>query len=90
MIFVSSNLHKLNLISLFDLKTNIPYYAVYSLVDHCPTILRREHQVIQQNRNIVTLMSIFAHPPFYYAASGGEYNPKRLKIVDVFVMVEYR
>lgn len=69
-----------------DLKKQrvIPYFLEHSvniLVKNGPSVFRRKYQMVEQNRDIVTLVNVFAHSLFLAdAASGGELNPKGLRI----------
>ena len=78
MIFVRSYLQKLHLITLLDFKTYIPELHVYLFIKHRTTVFRRKNKMIEQHCNIMTLVDILTHPPSL-AASGGEFDPQRLK-----------
>lgn len=78
MIFVRSYFQKLHLITLLDFKTYIPELHVYLFIKHRTTVFRRKNKMIEQHCNIMTLVDILTHPPSL-AASGGEFDPQRLK-----------
>ena len=63
MVFVGTNLQKLNLIPICYLKTDFLQYFVYMWIENRSPVFRRKHQVIQQYRDIVTLMNVLAHEP---------------------------
>ena len=61
-IFVRSNFQKLDLVPLFDSKARLFEYLVNLFIDYSPSVLRRKHDVVQQYRDVVTLVYVFAHP----------------------------
>lgn len=77
MIPVSPNLDKLDLIALFNLNANFLENPIDFLIKYRTSVFRGKHQVVQQHRNIVTLVQILAHASILrHAASGGELNPE--------------
>jgi len=60
-ILVYPDFQKLYLIALLDLQANIANHFIHSSVKYRPSILRRKHHVVQQNRYIVALMLVLAH-----------------------------
>ena len=60
MILVCPNLKKMNLISLLDFQTNILQRFVNSFAQHNLSILRRTNKMVQQYRNIVRFVYVFA------------------------------
>lgn len=49
-------LHKLHLVALLDVQTNVLDRAIYCLVEHDSPVLGRQNQMIDQYRNIMALM----------------------------------
>ena len=62
MIFIRSNFKEFHLISCLNGKADLLENFIHLLVKHCPTILGRQHKMVQKDRDIVTLMDIVAHP----------------------------
>src|SRR3954468_9274361 len=62
MIPVRADLEKLELIAGLKLQAHFPQHLVDQAIDHHPPILGREHQVVEQHRDVVTLVDIAAHP----------------------------
>ena len=62
MVLVCSDLHKLQRIALGNPQTYFREYLTHSLVKYCSSLLRRKDQVVRQNRNIMTLVYVLAHP----------------------------
>src|SRR4030042_3310392 len=83
MIFVCPNFKKMNLISLLKLQTDFFQSHIYCLVKHYSSILCRTNKMIQEYRNIVRFMYIFALAHIYkdinYAASSGELTPNKIR-----------
>jgi len=81
MIFVCPNFKKMNLVPLFILQTNIFQCHVYNLTHYYSSVLRWTNIMVQQYRNIMRFMYVFALAHTYkdikYAASSGELTPKR-------------
>src|SRR5215213_4310519 len=63
MVPVCADLEKLELIAGLDLLTYLPQCLINRNIDHRPPILGREHQMVEQHRDVVTLVDIPAHPP---------------------------
>ena len=61
MILIRANFQKFQLIALLDLETNIFQAFIDYRIKDRPTILGRKNQVLQQDRNIMTLMKVLAH-----------------------------
>ena len=82
MIPVRADLEKLELVAGLDLQAHFPQRLIDRAIDHRPPILGREHQVVEQHRDVVTLWTyLLIHSR--YAASGGKYNPKRFKYLTI-------
>ena len=80
MILVCSNFQKLHLVALRNFKAYLFQYFINLLVKHNPAVLRRKTQVARQYRYVMTLWTYSLIPKVYfYAASGGEYDPKKFK-----------
>ena len=80
MIFVCPNLKEVNLISLLNLKTNFFHRYIDLFTEHNSSIFGRTNKMVQQDRNIMRFMYVFAtahtHKDINYAASSGELTPK--------------
>lgn len=61
MVFVRSYFNEDHLISLPDLKAYIFYFVINFFAKYHPSIFCRTNKVVQQYRNIVPFMYIFAH-----------------------------
>ena len=61
MILIRTDLHELQLVTPFEIQTDIPQHPVHSLFKYSAAIFRRKHQMIKQHRYIMALMYIFAH-----------------------------
>ena len=61
-ILVCTNLQKLYLVPQLNSNTRLLEHHLNLLVYHYPAVLCREHQVIQQYRDIVIHVNVFAHP----------------------------
>jgi hypothetical protein len=77
MVFICSNLQKLNLIPLLNFQTHFFERLVYFLINHYPAILGWKHQMVEQDRNVMTFMDILTHPCILRPKGRGIY-PKRL------------
>jgi len=79
-IFVCPNFKKVNIISLFDLKTNFFYRHINSFTKYHFPILGWTNKMIQQYTDIMRFMYVLTfahtHKDTNYAASGGELTPK--------------
>ena len=62
MISVRADLEKLELIAGLKLQAHFPQHLINQAIDYHPPILGREHQVVEQHRDVVTLVDISAHP----------------------------
>src|SRR3954454_12711446 len=62
MIPVRTDLEKLELIAGLEFQAHFPQHLINRAIDHHPPILGREHQMIEQHRDVVTLVDIAAHP----------------------------
>jgi len=60
MVLIRPNFKKMDFISLFDLQTNLFQRLINCLIEHNSTIFGRTYEMIQQYRNIMRLMYIFA------------------------------
>ena len=79
-ILIGADFQKLDLIAPLNGQTHFFDHFVNLGIDHRSPVLRRKDEVIEQYRDVVTLMQIDTHPAnLLHAASGGELNPKRLK-----------
>ena len=63
MVLVGTNLQKLHLIPICNLKTDLLQYLVHLWIENRSPIFRRKHQVIQQYRDVVALVNVLAHEP---------------------------
>src|SRR2546421_7634973 len=83
MILLRANFEKLHLVACLKLDTDVFQNHVDILVKYRTPIVRWEHKMLEQNRDVVALIDILAHISFLYdAPSGGELDPKRLKLHD--------
>src|SRR3954454_315681 len=62
MISVRADLEKLELIAGLDPQPPSPQPLITQAIDYPPPILGREHQAVEQHRDVVTLVDISAHP----------------------------
>ena len=62
MISIRSNLQKLDLVALLNLKARLTQNRVNLSIKHYSAVLRRKHQVIHQHRYIVALVDVLTHP----------------------------
>src|SRR5450759_5227740 len=62
MILVRPYLQKLDLVAFLNFQTYLFQNFINPFVKHCSSVLCRKYQVVHQNRYVVTLMDIFAHP----------------------------
>ena len=81
MIFVSPNLQKVNFIPLLNFKTDGFHRHINSFAKNHSSILSWTNKMVQEYRNIVRFMYVFAfahtHKDIKYAASSGELTPKK-------------
>ena len=70
-ILVSPYFDEFDLITLFDLQTYLFEYAIDLLIDYYSPVFGRKHQVIQQYRNIMTFVYVFAHIPILSPQAAG-------------------
>ena len=63
MVLVRADLQELDLLPRLDLQTYLPQDLIDGRIEHRSTILGREHQMIQQNRDVIALVDLAAHPP---------------------------
>ena len=75
---VGADLQELELITSLDPQTDVAQRLVNRRIEHRPSGFGREHQVVEQNRDVVALVDVDAHPQDF-AASGGECHPKGIK-----------
>ena len=61
MVFICTYFQKLQLVALFNFKTNLLNFLIHQIIEYHTTVFRRKYQMIQQYRYIVTLMYVFAH-----------------------------
>ena len=61
-VFIRSNLQKLDLIPLLYPKAHLFENIIYIIVKHRPSVLRRKYQVVQQFSDVMTLVDVLAHP----------------------------
>jgi len=74
-IFIGSDLQKLDLIPLLNGQTYFLDHFIYSHIDYRPPVLRWKHQMIEQYCHVMTLVQIDTHPTnLLHAASGGEFT----------------
>ena len=62
-VLINPNLQKLDLIALRYLQTNIPNYSFNLCVKNQSPVLGWTNNVIDQYRNVVSLVYVFAHAP---------------------------
>ena len=60
-ILIRTDFQEFHLVTPLDAQARLLQRLVDLLIENDPAILRRKNQVIQQNRDIVALMDIFAH-----------------------------
>ena len=65
MILVCAYFKKMNLISLLYLQTNIFQCLINCFSEHNSTVFRRTHKMVQQYRNIMRFMYVFAFTHTY-------------------------
>ena len=63
MVLVRADLQELDLLPRLDLQTYLPQDLIDGRIEHRSTILGRKHQMIQQNRDVIALVDLAAHPP---------------------------
>ncbi|OPY74896.1 MAG: hypothetical protein A4E63_00566 [Syntrophorhabdus sp. PtaU1.Bin050] len=61
MILVRTNLKKFHLVTFLDLNTDLFHDFIHVLVKYRASLLCRKHQMIDEYRNIMAFMGIFAH-----------------------------
>jgi len=62
-VLINTNLQKLYLIALRYLQTNIPNYSLHLFIKNHSPVFGWTNNVIDQYRNVVSFVNIFAHAP---------------------------
>ena len=62
-VFVRTYLQELDLVSLLYPKAHFLQNLLNIIVKYHPPVLRWKYQVVQQRRNVVTLVYVVTHPP---------------------------
>jgi len=63
MVLIDTNLQKLYLVTLRYLQANVPNHSLHLLIKNHPSVFGRTYNVIDQYRNVVSLVYKFAHAP---------------------------
>ena len=61
MILVRTNLKKFHLVTFLDLNTYLFHYFINVFVKYRTSVFCRKHQMVDEHRNIMAFMYIFAH-----------------------------
>src|SRR3954454_15179975 len=59
---VSADLQELKLIASLDPQIDVSQHLINRRIEHRSSILGREHQVVEQDRDVVALVDLEAHP----------------------------
>src|SRR3954452_5898264 len=62
MVPVGANLQELELIASLDPSTDVPQSLVNRRIEHRSSVFGRKHQMVKQNRDVVALVDVKAHP----------------------------
>src|SRR3954451_13718467 len=62
MVPVGANLQDLELIASLDPQTDVPQSLVNRRIEHRSSVLGRKHQMVKQNRDVMALVDVKAHP----------------------------
>src|SRR4051812_44272650 len=62
MVPVGANLQELELIASLDPQTDVPQCLVNRRVEHRSSVFGRKHQMVKQNRDVIALVDVEAHP----------------------------
>src|SRR3954452_6545486 len=62
MVPVGANLQELELIASLDPSTDVPQSLVNRRIEHRSSVFGRKHQMVKQNRDVMALADVEAHP----------------------------
>src|SRR3954452_3414632 len=62
MVPVGANLQELELIASLDPSTDVPQSLVNRRIEHRSSVFGRKHQMVEQNRDVMALVDVEAHP----------------------------
>jgi len=60
-ILVGADLKKRNLVAIADIETDSPQHRIHLVRDDGTAVLCRTNRVVQQHRDVVTFVDVFAH-----------------------------